>query len=302
MNLQSNLFGAMGICLILCAACGSNDNNAPNTTKNDSLASRIETNPEKEVRSGINGPAGYIFIDDGGSGAIPVLFVHSFGGDTHHWDNQLQYFRKERRAVAMDSRGHGQSDPPAGNQYAIAEQARDIAAVVDSLHLTKFVLVGHSMGGSAAIAYAAEHPDLVAGLVLTGTPGKIPPAQYKPILASLEADSSYQQVIDGYMKKLLTNAKPAVATVVTNGFKKLPKDATVTIIRNNFEFDPVPGLKKYKGPVMIISATGDKQPGSLHQLFPAIPEVVIPGTSHWIQLDKPDEFNNALGQFLKKIS
>jgi len=300
MKSNYNLAGMIGIGLLFCTACGGNGSNPPENS-NDTLTTHTESRPEPTEKAGIKGTAGYLYVDDGGNGSIPLLFIHSFGGDTHQWDIQLQYFRKERRAIAMDLRGHGQSEAPAANQYGIDEQAGDIAAVVDSLGLSKFVLVGHSMGGSAAIDYAAKHPDKVAGLVLTGTPGKIPPAQYKPILSSLEADSSYQKVMDAYMKKLLTNAKPAVATEVTNGFKKIPKDVTVTIIRNNFEFDPVPALKQYKGPALIISGDADKQPGSLHQFFPAIPQVEISGTSHWIQLDKPDEFNKALEDFLKKI-
>ena len=299
--MKYNLLGFIGVCLVSLVACNNNDN-VQTTTSADTLVTNTETKTTDMEKAKINGPAGTLFVDDGGSGGIPILFVHSFGGDTHQWDNQLAYFRKERRAIAMDMRGHGQSDAPFGNQYDIKEEAKDIEAVVDSLHLTRFVLVGHSMGGAASIAYASEHPELVTGLVLTGTPGRVPKEQAKSVMASLEADSSYQKIMDGYMEKLLTNAKPDVVAQVNKGVNKLSKDASVSLIRANFEFDPVPALKKYKGPVLLISADGDNQPGSLHQLFPAIPQVIIPGTSHWVQLDKPAEFNKTLNEFLKKIN
>ncbi len=80
--------------------------------------------------------------------------------------------------------------------------------MADSLKLDKFILAGHSMGGSAAIAYAGRHPGKIAGLLLTGTPGKTPPEQSAPVIASLESEK-YETVMEQYMKKLLTHAAPA---------------------------------------------------------------------------------------------
>src|SRR5688572_25472652 len=83
----------------------------------------------------IKGPAGKIFIDDGGQGGIPVLMIHSFGGNTGHWKEQLTHLRPGRRAIALDLRGHGQSDAPPGNDYHVQSLSNDIAAVADSLDL-----------------------------------------------------------------------------------------------------------------------------------------------------------------------
>ena len=57
----------------------------------------------------IPGPAGLLHADDGGSGGVPVVFIHSYAGDTTHWTAQLAHLRKTRRAIALDLRGHGQS-------------------------------------------------------------------------------------------------------------------------------------------------------------------------------------------------
>src|SRR5690349_942008 len=124
----------------------------------------------------IAGPAGTLHVNDGGRGAgLPVVFVHSFAGSAAHWQAQLAHLREhKRRALALDLRGHGASDAPEDRDYAIPHLAQDIAAVVDTLDLSRLVLVGHSMGGSAAAAYAGAHPTRLAGLVLIGTPGKAP--------------------------------------------------------------------------------------------------------------------------------
>jgi pimeloyl-ACP methyl ester carboxylesterase len=62
---------------------------------------------------------GYIHIDDGGKGGLPVVFAHSFGGNTRQWAAQLDHLRKSRRAIAYDLRGHGRSDAPANHDYDV---------------------------------------------------------------------------------------------------------------------------------------------------------------------------------------
>lgn len=256
---------------------------------------------EKEISTNrVKGEAGYLYIDDGGSGGTPVLFVHSFGGDTRHWKAQLEYLRKNRRAIAFDIRGHGQSDAPANNDYAVESLANDIAAVADSLHLDTFILVGHSMGGSAAIEYAGKHPGRIAGLLITGTPGKSTVEQSKPVIASLESEK-YDTVMENYMKQLLQHATPATNQLEREGMSKISKEAAVRIIKSVFHYDPLPALHKYPGPTWILSKPGEDQPNSLHKAFPAIPYKIVEGTSHWIQLDKPEAFNRVLDDFLQSI-
>ncbi len=137
------------------------------------------------------GPAGALAVDDGGSGGLPVVFVHSLAGNSTHWTAQLEHLRPSRRVVALDLRGHGRSEPPRDSNYTIAAIAGDIAAVVDTLRLDRFVLVGHSMGGGVALTYAGNHPDRVAGLALLDpiSDGKqISPAEAKAYLSGFETE------------------------------------------------------------------------------------------------------------------
>lgn len=244
----------------------------------------------------VQGPAGRLHVNDGGSGGLPVVFVHSFAGSSAHWSNQLAHLRRTRRAVALDLRGHGQSAAPDSNAYAVDALASDIAAVVDGLRLERFVLVGHSMGGAASIAYAGAHPDRVAGLVLVGTPGKSPPEQSSKIMASMEAD--YEKVSGGYWKTLLTNAQPSVETQIRSEMGRLPRDAALAIIGAIFAYDPEPALRAYPGPKLLVDTQHGDTPGSLHNLAPEIPRKVVNGTSHWPHMDKPEEFNKILDEFL----
>lgn len=247
----------------------------------------------------VKGSAGLLHVNDGGTGGLPVVFVHSFAGDTTHWSAQLEHLRKSRRAVAFDLRGHGQSEAPAHDDYAIESLAEDIAAVVDGLGIERFVLVGHSTGGAAALIYAGKYPARVAGLVLVGAPGKVPAEQAQQIITLLESD--YEKTMDSYWSQLLTGAQPQVLEKLTEGRRKMPRDRTVSITKAIFHYDPLPALRSYPGQKLFVTAPPDEQPAALHNLVPDVPHRVVTNASHWLHLDKPEEFNRILDEFLSSV-
>ena len=247
----------------------------------------------------VEGPVAALHVDDGGAGEMPVVFVHSFAGSSAHWAAQLAHLRRNRRAVAFDLRGHGGSAPPRDGDYAVQSLAADIAAVVDRLLLKRFVLVGHSMGGAAAIAYAGAHPDRVAGLVLVGAPGKVPAEQARAIMTAIESD--YEKVMRQYWDKLLAGAKRDVRAQVERDMASVPKESSLRIIRALFEFDPCPALQRYPGPKLILYTPSGDTPNDLQHLLPDLPHQSFADTSHWMQMDDPDEFNQVLDAFLASV-
>jgi pimeloyl-ACP methyl ester carboxylesterase len=254
--------------------------------------------------SRVAGPAGSLRVDDGGKArdALPVVFLHAFGGDVTQWAPQLEHLRKTRRAIAFDLRAHGESEAPRDGQHSIEAMTDDVQAVVDKLGVDRFVLVGHSMGGDVALAYAAKHPERVAGLVLVGTPGKIPAEMSQQILATLRGPQR-QQVLAEHWGRMTKRAHPQSLTKIEEGRARLSDDRSVSFIEATFAFDPAPALAAYDGPMLAVTtdADGDDQPGALHHLAP-IPHKVVSGTSHWIQLDDPQAMNRILDEFLASLS
>ena len=244
----------------------------------------------------IPGLAGRLHVDDGGRGGVPTVFVHGFGGNLSHWSAQLEHLRPARRAIAFDLRGHGGSQAPRDRDYAVDSLAEDVGAVADALALTHFVLVGHSLGGAAAIAFACNHPDRVAGLVLVGAPGKVPDAQAREIMTAMKSD--YKKTSAGFMERLLGGAQPKVRAQVSADFEKMPQDAALKIMDETFAYDPVADLDGYSGPKLLITAEQADGPNDLHRLRPDVPHQTIAGASHWVQMDKPEEFNRILDEFL----
>ena len=247
----------------------------------------------------IRGSAGRLHVDDGGTGGIPVVFVHAYAGDAGQWAAQLEHLRPSRRAVAFDMRGHGRSEAPAQDDYSVASLSEDIAAVVDGLGTDRFVLVGHSMGGLAALTYAGRNPERVAGLVLVGTPGKVPAEQAQQVMAGL--DSNYEMTMASYWSRLQTDAHPGVLEKLEAGRRVMPRERSMSLIRALFAHDPVAAISSYGGPKLAITTPTDTGPQALHTLVPDIGHKVVTGTSHWIQMDKPREFNQILDEFLIAI-
>jgi pimeloyl-ACP methyl ester carboxylesterase len=250
----------------------------------------------------VAGPAGTVAADDGGRGGLPVVLVHSLAGNSAQWSGQLQHMRQSRRAVALDFRGHGRSDPPKNGAFSMAAMAGDIAAVVDTLAIGKFVLVGHSMGGGVALEYAGAHPERVAGLLLVDPIGdgtKLPAAEVKPFLEGLK--SNYDSMIEGHWTQI-AGPNRAVQDRLLADLRATPRETVEPAFREVMQFDPNPALARYRGPILSIITPYNDQPFSLHRLGKGFPHRMVQGTGHWIQLDKPEEFNRLLDEFLTRVS
>lgn len=248
----------------------------------------------------IDGPSGTLHSAITGSGhATPVLFVHAFAGSSVQWAPQLDHVGQTRRAVALDFHGHGRSEALPGSLFEVANFAADIATAADELGLDRFVIAGHSLGGAAAIAYAADHPERVAGLVLVATPGRLPDEQVAGVQKALKQD--FDGTMSGIWRRLLADATPATRRTVEGENDRLPKQTASEIIRATFAFDPVPPLQAYDGPRLTVSTPQEGPVKELHELVPGVEHETVEGTSHWIQLDEPDRFNEILDRFLERV-
>jgi len=105
-------------------------------------------------------------LDRGPADAPPVVLLHGITGHARVWDHLAARLVPGRRVLALDQRGHGDSDPAPDDDYRVGTMADDVAAFVGSLRLDRFALLGHSMGGRIAIKYAADHAARLERLVI----------------------------------------------------------------------------------------------------------------------------------------
>ena len=126
-------------------------------------------------RQMIVGTMRFHYLDWGGSGH-PLLFLHGGGINAHTWDVVALMLRRRYHCIALDQRGHGDSEWSPGIDYVVETQVRDIEGFVEQLGLEHPVLIGQSMGGLNSIAYAIRHSAQMKGLVVVDVGPEINPA------------------------------------------------------------------------------------------------------------------------------
>ena len=106
------------------------------------------------------------YLDWGNDGLRPILFLHGGALTAHTWDLCCLALRDEFHCLALDQRGHGDTDWAPDADYSIAAQREDVRGFVDKLGLDHFVLAGMSMGAINALAFAIHYPEKLSHLVI----------------------------------------------------------------------------------------------------------------------------------------
>ena len=119
----------------------------------------------EEHRVTVNG-LGFRYLDWGTKGQRPILFLHGGALTAHTWDLCCLALRADYHCLALDQRGHGDTDWASDADYSIAAQREDIKGFIDELGLDRFILAGMSMGAINALAFAIHYPERLSHLVL----------------------------------------------------------------------------------------------------------------------------------------
>lgn len=252
----------------------------------------------------VDGPRGRLRVDDGGSasGEIPVLLVHGNGGNRSQWTATLEHLRASRRAAAFDLGGYGESEAPPAGDLRVEDFAADVAAVANQLGLRRFVLVGHSYGGAVVAAYAGLAPDRLAGLVFADCGGDLhdtPPASLEPLYRGLASD--YEGFTQKWFEGILEGARPETRAAVLDSLRRTRRDMFVAATKALYRFELDAALARYPGPKLSIASYLYDKPAAIHRKNPAIPVRRIEGASHWLMMDRPQEFDRILDEFLASL-
>lgn len=106
------------------------------------------------------------YAEWGPATAPPVLLLHGVTGHARTWDEEAAGLAARFRVLALDQRGHGDSDPSPNADYTVATMSADVAAFTDALGLSRVSIVGLSMGGRVAIGFAGQAPARVERLMI----------------------------------------------------------------------------------------------------------------------------------------
>lgn len=244
-----------------------------------------------------------LHIDDGGTGGLPVIFLHSAAGHTGHWTTQLELLRLHRRALAIDLPGHGRSPHPHDGIYSIESLSGSVKETIDALGIERYVLVGHSLGASVAGSVAAADPQRTAGLLLVDPPGdstQMPPEEVAQILGALHSPA-YDDFMKGYWRQILDGSTEETVQQLMADLDRAEKEMMIALVEELFAHNPVPAVQAYPGPKLSVIVPVNDTPISLHNQVSDLPVQEITATGHWLQLDKPAEFNDFLNRFLNQV-
>jgi 3-oxoadipate enol-lactonase len=132
---------------------------------------------------------------------VPLVLLHGGGNEAHLWDDFVPCVAPHYRVLAVDQRGHGDSDWDPEGRYDTEYMIRDLEALTEALEIDRFVLVGFSMGGRVSMGFAGRHPERIAGLVLVDIGPEIDPrgmirigqenqSKRKPVFGSIDEYAS----------------------------------------------------------------------------------------------------------------
>lgn len=246
----------------------------------------------------VQGGAGRLRVSDGGSGEPVLVLVHGLGSDLETWRPVLDRLRASHRTIAYDQRGHGASDP--GGEYSVEALAGDLERVVEPMHLGKFWLVGHSFSGTVISAYAARHPDQVAGLVYVDAVGDASHAgpEVKEYFRKHDEGMTPARLRESYAEMLGPKAKPITRESVLDSSARMDLKAFAALRGSMAAFDGIAAANAFPGRRIAIVAEADESPTSATRL-PATRRIFVPNVSHWLMLDDPDATVRAIEEAIR---
>ncbi|KMT52686.1 acetoin dehydrogenase dihydrolipoyllysine-residue acetyltransferase subunit [Pseudomonas fildesensis] len=240
---------------------------------------------------------------DLGEGGTPLVLVHGFGGDLNNWLFNHPALAVDRRVIALDLPGHGESGKHLQTGEA-DELSGAVLALLDHLNLSRVHLAGHSMGGLVALSIARQAPERVASLVLIAS-------------AALGVDIN-GDYLQGFTEANNRNAlKPQLVQLFSD-----PALVTRQMLEDMLKFKRLEGVdqalrqlnaKLFDGgrqrldlrnvvgqqPSLVIWGSDDAIIPASHAQGLAAQVEILPGQGHMVQLEAAERVNQLISTFLK---
>jgi pimeloyl-ACP methyl ester carboxylesterase len=235
-----------------------------------------------------------------GSGPA-ITLVHGWTCDETSWQGQVAELSKRFRVITLDLPGHGKSDSPKDGRFSMALFARAVEAVRAEAKIDRAVFAGHSMGTPVIRQYAQMYPQRVAGLVIVDGLVQIAGAGAPftpPAMAGEAGLKARERMVRGMFGPATTPALQEHILRMMLGAKESTANGAMTAT-----WDPswvtnepirVPTLAVY-------AERGLASVENVKRIFPNVEYHRLPGTAHFLMMEKPQEFNSLLAAFAARL-
>ena len=251
-----------------------------------------------------------LFFRQSGQGQ-PLVILHGLFGSSDNWYTLAKTFSQQYEVYLVDQRNHGQS--PHSDEFNYKLLAGDLEEFLIGNEIVNPIVIGHSMGGKAAMNMAVKRPDLINELIIVDIVPKPYPVHHDHILDGLNAINlerlSSRTEADQILSKFI--AEPDVRQFLLKNLSRKSDGGfewkiNLKAIDNHIE-EIGEGMQyqgKFEKPTLFIKgarsnyyAAGDEK--IIHSIFPSATVATL-DTGHWVQAEKPVEFANRVIEFLKK--
>ena len=231
----------------------------------------------------------------------PLLILHGLFGSARNWNAIAKLLSIDRKVIAYDLRNHGSSPWYKSNSYL--NLASDIANMING----PSDILGHSMGGKAAMVLALKYPHLVNRLIIGDiAPITYPHTQLPLIEAMLKVKPEYVISRKGLAEQM-TGVTSELISFLTQSFDLEGKKWRLNLPILKSEMSKIIGFpditEEFSKSTLFITETNSEyilpeHKGKIMKLFPKAKFVKIPGAGHWLHVEKPHAFQLAVKTFL----
>jgi esterase len=252
------------------------------------------------------------YLEWGTSGKQPMILLHGIGRVAHTFDHLAPHFSKSHHVIAVDMRGHGDSDwDPQGN-YLVEDYVKDIEGLAAQLKLRNIVLWGNSTGGRVAQVFAGLHPELVSAVIAEDVgperPREISDRRATRMSGEEKGWASVDELLAQVKKDNPGASEEVLRTLAQYGSKRRDDGRIVwkrdpAIAKGFVPTELWQIVRKIKAPIIyilggastIVPAETQEQ---LRQALPQVQIVTMPGLGHYPSAEKPEEFLAIVDGFL----
>jgi 3-oxoadipate enol-lactonase len=248
-------------------------------------------------------------LRDGQAAQTPVLFIHALAMDGTMWTDVARELHVNAPVYALDCRGHGDSDRPDG-PYSTKQFADDVVDVLDHLEIPSVHLVGCSMGGTVALAFAGWYPDRLVSLCVIDTTAYYGPSAISAWeergqramnngLSDLIGFQLHRWFSDDYITKYPDQIPQAIEVFLKNN-----PVAYLESCRMLGNADERTNLSHYRGPTTIVVgeedyATPVKMAREIKDCINDAKLVVLPKLRHYTPIEAPKEIANIIHSLIR---